>query len=435
MATARRHRVKLEPITMEELAQDATLGGMLSFLQRPPTQDPDGKPLDISTAVKTSGVDTISKVHNQPIESQLDSIVSTPVDTYAVGTICEQIVSTPVEISPPGQTPEAVSIRVEPIPLLPASQMFLSRTKKRLFRPVRPSDGHTDGEDRLYQFMWERGQKHQPGVRLFGGSMRVLAQALGRDARNTRPLVESLIRKLSLQIARETDFRGSRWYYVFDYAEISRRRRQAGLEWALKNKGIQLLTAAEASALVAADAVSTPVETTPPVLTPVNTLDLEPTPVKTSVSTAVARPVSTPVKTSLIKKRNSKENLIGETTTTTRLLAEALRPVFGLVDAEALERIAAGARQAAPDARDEEIVVIAAEQARRIVRLKGIDNPLGLLIRQLPKCFTSESFRLFRQAEQQRREAERAQWQGVLDDPDMPDEQKQIARDFLKEIV
>jgi hypothetical protein len=146
---------------------------------------------------------------------------------------------------------------------LPEPKVFLYRSKKRLFRLRRPADGHTDGEDRLYQFMWENGEPHASGVRVYSGSMTSLARALGRDDRNTRPLVESLIRKLSIQIARDQDFRtGSpRMYFVFDPGQITARRQKAGLEWALKNKGIQLLTAAEAARMAEFDRVTTPVDT------------------------------------------------------------------------------------------------------------------------------------------------------------------------------
>ena len=116
--------------------------------------------------------------------------------------------------------------------------------------------------------------------------MTALARALGRDDRNTRPVVEALIRKLSVAIAREQDSPTGhpRIYFVFAPAEIFARRRRAGLEWAVKNKGIQLLTAGEAAALAAANQTAAPLEdvaedlaglySTPHISTPVKTVDL-----------------------------------------------------------------------------------------------------------------------------------------------------------------
>ena len=166
--------------------------------------------------------------------------------------------STPAETSSPVFTPVDLSV----LPPAPEPRLFLSRTRKRLFRPLRAEDGHTDGEMRLYQFMWQGGRDHSPGIRVYSGSMTALARALGRDDRNTRPVVEALIRKLSVAIAREQDFRTGhpRIYFVFAPAEIFARRRRAGLEWAVKNKGIQLLTAGEAAALAAANQTAAPLE-------------------------------------------------------------------------------------------------------------------------------------------------------------------------------
>jgi hypothetical protein len=186
---------------------------------------------------------------------------------YTIQSASPAPVSTPVEtlrdVGTPVDSTAAVPAPVDTILALPEPRLFLSRSKKRLFRPQRPADAHTDGEDRLYQFMWENGQPHAPGVRVYCGSMTALARALGRDDRNTRPLIESLIRKISIQIARDQDFKTGhpRMYFVFDYSEIALRRQKAGLEWALKNKGIQLLTTAEAAAMAAAETVRTPLET------------------------------------------------------------------------------------------------------------------------------------------------------------------------------
>lgn len=163
-------------------------------------------------------------------------MVSTPVDTMV-------IVSTPVDT---GQVSGPLQRFLADRPL------FISSVGKRLFRPKRPSDAHTDGEDRLYKVMWAGSTRSDSNVRIYSASVAALARAMGREERNTRPLIESLIRKLSIAIAREQDYRTrqARVYYVYDDSQIAVRRQQAGLEWALKNKGIQLLAAEEALLLL-----------------------------------------------------------------------------------------------------------------------------------------------------------------------------------------
>jgi len=64
----------------------------------------------------------------------------------------------------------------------------------------------------------------------------------------------------------------------------------------------------------------------------------------------------------------------------------------------------------APDMTDAELAYFIRDEAGRIIRNKSIENPTGLLIRQVPRRFVGETFRLFREArtrEQQAAEASR----------------------------
>ena len=70
--------------------------------------------------------------------------------------------------------------------------------------------------------------------------------------------------------------------------------------------------------------------------------------------------------------------------------------------------------------------------------MRGIGNPMGVLIRQVPRYFEGESFRQYRQLERQRKEAAlaheaelRQQWQRILEDPNSTDEEKDWARQLL----
>jgi hypothetical protein len=186
--------------------------------------------------------------------------------------------------SPPAQfTPVEAQVRVSTVvpskeavltPVIPP-RVFLSRVKKRLFQPLHPSQAHTDGEDRLYRFMWRESRDHSPLVRIYAGSMTTIARAMGRDERNTRPLIDALIRKLAIQIAREQDFalKNPRVYYVFHEKEIAARRERARLLWAVKNKGIQLITDVEAARLAREQAgVDPPGDFYATDLTPVETI-------------------------------------------------------------------------------------------------------------------------------------------------------------------
>ena len=73
--------------------------------------------------------------------------------------------------------------------------------------------------------------------------------------------------------------------------------------------------------------------------------------------------------------------------------------------------------------------------AFRIRKSTRVENPIGLLIAQVPKCFEGEPFRQFREAEQQRREQAReledpgdpGRYRAVLDDPNASEPEKRLA--------
>jgi hypothetical protein len=469
-----RRKRKIEPYNdLSELLDSPSLKGLVSFLDIPPEEVSGQQAQNESPPLQET--DASSNTPTVPTPVNTGGIVSTPVDTInpvftpvftAVNTLAStdntasmivpalveigqsestpvniwRIEQTPVEtictVSTPVESPAPVFTRVETTnrhgkaesialgdSLLNVDQKkFLASIKKRLFRPNRPSDAHTDGEDRLYQFMWENGQRHNRGVRLFAGSMALLGRAIGRDPRNTRPLIETLVRKLSIQIAREENFatRQPRVYFVFDYSEIAQRRRRAGLEWAVKNKGIQLLTAEQAASMIQSDLVSTPVDTSGIELTPVDTTPSLSTPVKrrnSPVSTPVQRPESTrvhcPVSTAVNTasppyRRNQFENPTGETTPSTIVAAvvAVLRNCLGEADDDLAKRIVAGCQAVASDATADEISHFIRFDAA-LFRRGNINNPAGFLVRQVPRHFEGESFRQFREEEHRRREAER----------------------------
>ena len=78
------------------------------------------------------------------------------------------------------------------------------------------------------------------------------------------------------------------------------------------------------------------------------------------------------------------------------LISNAIVSVLGIVDDDAIALLIQKCRQRTPDATDEEIAQLAAFQARRIARMRNVDNPIGLLIDQVPKCFDGEAFARYR---------------------------------------
>jgi hypothetical protein len=455
----RKRLEKFSPEELNDLLDSPSKRGLEQILRFDLIPNTVTTPVD-TALLDSTPVDTIGLNEGFSLttpQANRAATVSTPVDTipapippkraYPIRPITSSPERSPVDttrpVSTPVETVRVVSTPAQVFTALPKEtepRLFLSRFKKRLFRPLRASDAHTDGEERLYKFMWSQGRPAGEGTRLVAASMTVLGRALGRDDRNTRPLVESLIRKLSISIARDQDFHSGlpRQYFVYDYSLIQQRRQQAGLEWALKNKGIQLLTAADANTLAAseaqlnlADIVSTPVDTTP-----VDTIVL--TPVETVVSTLVERPVLTPVESSALPYRGNKiEEDRSGTSSSFREVVEALNSEFTFVDDDATRQIVNGCRKIVADATDAEIAHFVRITAKRTRTMKNVSNPIGLLIRQVPQCFEGESFRRYRETEKERRAAEHEQTMSaahqILADADAPENLRSWAHEVLQQ--
>jgi hypothetical protein len=90
------------------------------------------------------------------------------------------------------------------------------------------------------------------------------------------------------------------------------------------------------------------------------------------------------------------------------LAVRALLEATGYGDDDAVRRMAEAATAHVPDATDQELAHFIREEARRVLRNKTLDNPIGLLIRQVPRRFVGEGFRLYREGIRRQHEAEEA---------------------------
>jgi hypothetical protein len=87
------------------------------------------------------------------------------------------------------------------------------------------------------------------------------------------------------------------------------------------------------------------------------------------------------------------------------VIATSIIEHFGYIDDDALRTLSAKCRENAVDATDDEIAELGAMTARRIMRMRNVENPVGLLITQTAKCFIGEPFQIYRRqnAERERR--------------------------------
>jgi hypothetical protein len=115
----------------------------------------------------------------------------------------------------------------------------------------------------------------------------------------------------------------------------------------------------------------------------------------------------------------------------------ALIEVMGYGDDDAVWRLADESLRNAPDATDEEIAHFIREEAPRVMRNRKLDNPMGMLIRQVPRRFVGEALQIYRDAQRRAEAAQIARNLGfareILEDPNAVDEDRSWAESIIKE--
>jgi len=86
------------------------------------------------------------------------------------------------------------------------------------------------------------------------------------------------------------------------------------------------------------------------------------------------------------------------------LIVAALRRASGRSEDQAALQIACDCRNATADVTDEEIAYFIYQEAPAIINNKRLDNPMGILIRHIPRCCAGESLRQHRETIRRRKE-------------------------------
>jgi hypothetical protein len=217
-----------------------------------------------------------------------------------------------------------------------------------------------------------------------------MARKAGMSDKAAKRNLTLLIEKLAVDlIASEVSAtRTGRTYRVYSYAAILERRAAAGMLYVIRDKGVRFLTETEVAAFSGAKATGPTDKTSTVDIS--STVDKEPTKTgdKTSTdtvdipSTGTVDKTSTPLRSSL----RTKERITTTTVIDLSAVVEALA-FYVTADESAAQKIVASSLQACESASTEEIVSVIHEKAPLIVRNRSIENPLGLLIRAVPKCF------------------------------------------------
>jgi hypothetical protein len=104
-------------------------------------------------------------------------------------------------------------------------------------------EGHSLGEEVLYQALWKAATVESAGARTIVIGWRGMSQLCRMTPKNCKINTQRLIRKLALEILSPYNTPESigTTYRIFPSEAILRRRRAAGLEWVIRSRGVEFV--------------------------------------------------------------------------------------------------------------------------------------------------------------------------------------------------
>jgi hypothetical protein len=267
----------MEPLGWDEIVSQPGMGGYLSFLNGPiplphlqppipePTVDPVVNSIPVSI-IDPAVVATAEAATNPDVVSGSDVITDSEVVANSDVVSTPEIVPRPGAALAPAVVPET---ETESSPA-PATAPVSAQTPKRRQAPVvistpvflpmpgddtttgrRPRirkcaaahDGHSLGEEVLYQALWKAATVESAGARTIVIGWRGMSQLCRMTPKNCKINAQRLIRKLALEVLSPYNTPESigTTYRIFPTEAILRRRRTAGMEWVIRSRGVEFV--------------------------------------------------------------------------------------------------------------------------------------------------------------------------------------------------
>jgi hypothetical protein len=228
----RKPKNKMEPITYEELVGSAGMSGYVSFLEvkAPEQTHPGGTEGAGGTgsATKTARESlTVRKEAKRKTQSPGEE--DTGSESHTVLT----------EIQRRGA--EATE-RAQGGVLRTVSGMVTVRDK-RIRRAVTVRDGHSLGEQALYQALWEEAAPEGDGGRVICMGYDRMAKIANLHWTNVRKNLQALEKKLAIETVEREDsgLQKGKTYRVFSAEDVVRRREAAGMVWVRRTRGVEFV--------------------------------------------------------------------------------------------------------------------------------------------------------------------------------------------------
>lgn len=254
---------------------------------------------------------------------------------------------------------------------------------------------HTASEHLVYTTMWKLlGSRDDEGSSREGKlSLSQLTARISISRRNLRRVLQSLIQKLAIEVTEFEDRAHAipRSYRVWGFRATIERRRQNGYTHVYRNRNYITL---------ARSYRQTPEDNLPSGRVG-RTGDKLAGGTADSLAPGAEANLSAKPEASLAPLESKGNKRPGASSATSPVVVAAILRHFGFVDDDAIALLTRKCRENAPDASDDEIAELATMQGRRIRRMRNLENPVGLLISQVARCFKGEPFAIYRREKAQ----------------------------------
>jgi hypothetical protein len=247
---------------------------------------------------------------------------------------------------------------------------------------------------------------------------------------NCRLNIRSLISKLALEEIGEENSRAGigKTYRLYSYSAILQRRKQAGLEWVVKTKGVTFVT--PDGMPIQWDRVSIP---------PTDSLVSAPPtdPIRGTVSVADS-PTETvggpPTETAPASSLELNLRNPSRKTSSSSLIEETARKYGLILDDDIVQRLVKNCRVGEPAATEEEIAYMLDIKINQLKGSRSIENWPALLAKSVANLFPSNELQRLRTRKARELTESREVARQVLEDPDSPEESRQWAHTVLGEL-
>ena len=270
----------MEPLGWDEIVSQPGMGGYLSFLNGPvplphlqgavpapatgpaidkaPGVDSTSRAESSPDVIKHPAIETIPVAESAPEITDHSGLISHPgVDSVSGSQPIPHAITNPISALAPVvvSAPESNAAAWTPSPATVSIPGVISTPVERHFRIRRCAathDGHSLGEEVLYQALWKAAAPEEAETRTIVIGWRGMSQLCRMTPKNCKINTQRLVRKLALEILSPYNTPESigTTYRIYSDAAILERRREAGLEWVIRSRGVDFVDPATGSSIM-----------------------------------------------------------------------------------------------------------------------------------------------------------------------------------------